>query len=323
MKTSLKTLYIHNARHPMKHIGAVILTISLLAVLSRQLQAQYQTDQQIGFAGLLAGSQAAPGLYVTLPLYWRMSDVSIYGAQNDQLLKNVSGAFNAFILPNVTIVTPYKILGATYGASFTEWLVNGELSVSAPIAQFHKAGSYGYGDIWVQPAILGWHTSHADFTAAYAFWAPTGAGDHGFHMWMNEIDFGTTLYLDPGKKWNISTMMYYDIPLEKNNTDITVGQLLTLAGGASRSFLKGAANVGVAYGAQWKLTHDSGSGIPPFLPITNGRVFGVGPAIQMPVFAKGRNVGLVGFQYEWLLGPKTAFGGRTLTASFTFARRAD
>ena len=122
----------------MKHIGAVIFTISFFAVLSPQLQAQYQTDQQIGFAGLLAGSQAAPGLYVTLPLYWRMSDVSIYGAQNDQLLKSVRGAFNAFILPNVTIVTPYKILGATYGASFTEWLVNGVVSVSARLPNFTR-----------------------------------------------------------------------------------------------------------------------------------------------------------------------------------------
>src|SRR5689334_20036027 len=66
---------------------------------------------------------------------------------------------------------------------------------------------------------------------------------------------------------------------------------------AGRSFLKGAANVGAAYGAQWKTTSDTGSGIPPLLPITNGRVCGVGPEIDMPVFAKGRNVGLVSFRY--------------------------
>ena len=305
----------------MKH-NAVIFAISFLSILSGPLKGQFQTDQQIGFAGLKAASQPAPGVYVTLPLYWGLSDISIYGAQNNQLLKNASGELNIFVLPSITVVAPFKVLGATYGASFTQWIVNGALTVSALNAQFHKAASYGYGDIWVRPAILGWHTPHADITAAYGFWAPTGAGVHGFHMWMNEIDFGTTLYADADKKWNVSTMMYYDIPMEKNNADITVGQLLTLAGGAGRSFLKGAANVGVAYGAQWKITHDSGSGIPPNLPITNGRVFGVGPAIQIPVFAKGRNVGLVGFQYEWLLDPKTAFGGRTLTASFTFARLA-
>jgi hypothetical protein len=84
--------------------------------------------------------------------------------------------------------------------------------------------------------------------------------------------------------------------------------------------MKGAANVGAAYGAQWKMTHDSGSDIPAFLPITNGRVFGIGPEINVPAFAKGQNLGLVSFRYLWMVGPKTALGGQVLTASFTFAR---
>ena len=68
------------------------------------------------------------------------------------------------------------------------------------------------------------------------------------------------------------------------------------------------------------MTHDSGSDIPPLLPLTNGRVFGVGPQIDMPVFAKGLNVGLVSFRYMWLVGAKTALGAQVLTVSFTFAR---
>ena len=226
-----------------------------------------------------------------------------------------------FVLPNVIVTTPYKILGATVGASFTEWVLNGVLVTWPELnSQFHRASSYGYGDIYMQPLILGWHTDRADFTAAYAFWAPTGSGHYGFHMWMNEFDFGTTLYADRAKKWNVSTMMMYDIPLKKNDNDITVGNILTLSGGAARSFLKGGGNVGVAYGAQWKVTPDSGTGIPPFLPITNGRVFSVGPAIQMEVFAIGLNVGIVMFDYDWLVDHKTAFGGHVLYASFTFER---
>jgi hypothetical protein len=86
------------------------------------------------------------------------------------------------------------------------------------------------------------------------------------------------------------------------------------------SFLKGAASAGAAYGAQWKITHDSGSDIPPALPITKGRVFGIGPELNLPVFVKGLNLGLVSFRYLWPVGPKTAIGGETLVASFTFAR---
>ena len=138
-------------------------------------------------------------------------------------------------------------------------------------------------------------------------------------MWTNEIVAGTTLYADAAKKWNVSTLMYYDFNEKKNNADIKVGQILTLEGGIGRSFMQGAANAGVAYGAQWKMTHDSGSGIPPLVPIANGRVFGVGPELDMPVFAKGKNLGLVSFRYLWLCGAKEALGGQALTVSFTLA----
>jgi hypothetical protein len=75
----------------------------------------------------------------------------------------------------------------------------------------------------------------------------------------------------------------------------------------------------VAYSAQWKTTHDSGSDIPASLPIMNGRFFALGPEIDFPVFPKGLNVGLVSFRHEWVVGPKTALGGQLLIASFTFA----
>jgi hypothetical protein len=290
--------------------------ICVLASSTLPLKAQYLGDQLVGIAGLKAGSQPGPGFYVTLPLYFRDSNISIYNARGNLTLKNVTSDINLFVLPALTVVTPFKILGANYGASFMQWINNGVVNVAA--ANFQRSTSYSYGDIYVQPLIIGWHTPRADVTAGYSFFAPTGSA--GQHMWVHEIDFGGTLYPDAGKKWNVSTMMYYDFNQKKNNADIDVGDILTLAGGIGRSFLKGAANLGVAYGAQWKVTHDSGSDIPAALPITNGRVFGVGPEISSPVFAKGLNVGLISFRYMWMVGPKTALGGQTLTVSFTFAR---
>jgi len=292
--------------------------ICVLIFSSLPLSAQYLGDQLIGFTGLKAGSQPPPGYFVTLPLYFRDSSLSIYNAQGSRVLKNGTADINLFVLPSLQVVTPFKILGATYGAAYTQWIMNGSLTLVA--LNFQRSTRYGFGDIYVQPVILGWHIPHADITAGYSFFAPTGAGSAGHHMWVHEIDFGTTLYADAAQKWNVSTMMYYDFNGTKSDTNVKPGQILTLTGGAGRSFLKGAANVGAAYGAQWKTTHDSGPDIPSFLPITNGRVFGVGPEVGMPVFAKGRNVGLVSFRYLWLVGPKTNLGGQTLTASFTFAR---
>lgn len=295
----------------------VVFTMCVLALPSLPLEAQYIGDQFPGLAGLKAGTAPGPGIYLTVPLYYRDSNVSIYDAHGDLVLKNFRAAIDVFALPAVAVVTPFKILGATYGASYSQWIINGVVNVAAINAQ--KSTGYGFGDIYVQPVILGWHFPHADFTAGYSFFAPTGAGSSGQHMWVNEIDLGGTLYLDEGKKWNLSTMSYYDFNRPKNNTSIKVGDILTLGGGAGRTFLKGAANAGVAYGAQWKMTHDSGADIPPIVSITNGRFFAVGPEVDMPVFAKGLNVGLVSFRYMWIVGPKTALGGQLLVASLTFA----
>jgi hypothetical protein len=198
-----------------------------------------------------------------------------------------------------------------------QWISNGRVDVAA--ANFHRSTGYHFGDIYAQPVMLGWHTPHADVTTGYAFFAPSGRGAAGLHMWIHEIYFGTTLYPDAQKKWNVATMMYYDFNQRKTNADITVGNILTLSGGAGRTFKKGLANAGLAYGAQWKITHDSGSDIPPVLSINNGRVFGVGPEIGAPLFVSGQNLGLVSFRYLWMVGPKTALGGQTFSVSFTFA----
>ena len=294
-----------------------VFAICILGCSSLQLKAQYIGDQFPGLAGLKAGSLPDPGLYITLPLYYGDTNISINDPHGNAVLKDFTPAIGVIALPSVAVVTRFKIFGATYGVSYTQWIINGILNVAS--TNYQRSTGYGFGDIYVQPVILGWHTHAADFTLGYAFFAPTGSGTSGQHMWVNEIDFGGTLYVGEAKKWNVSTMSYYDFNRKKNNADIKVGNILTLAGGIGRSFLKGAANAGVAYGAQWKITHDSGADIPAFLPITNGRFFTVGPEIGIPVFAKGLNVGLVSFRYEWVVGPKTSLGGQLLIASFTFA----
>jgi hypothetical protein len=291
----------------------VILLASILP-----LRGQYQGLQQIGLTGLEAGTQPAPGIYLTIPLDYAFNNISLYNAQGQQVLKNLTAAVNVIVVPAVAVVTPFKILGANYGASYTQWVTNGVVNVAA--LDFHRSTGYGFGDLYVQPIILGWHFPRADVTAGYAFFAPTGAGSAGQHMWANEIEVGTTLYADAAKKWNLSTMMYYDFHQPKLDQNIRVGNILTLSGGLGRTFLKGVANAGVAYGAQWKMTHDSGSDIPAALSISDGRVFGVGPEVTVPVFMKGKALGLVSFRYLHLIGPKTELGGQIFNVSFTLAR---
>jgi hypothetical protein len=95
--------------------------------------------------------------------------------------------------------------------------MNGRVDVAA--LNFTRSLSYTYGDIYVSPALLGWHLKRADITAGYAFFIPTNTSA-SLHMWTNEIVAGTTLYADAAKNWNVSTLMYYDFNEKKNNADI-------------------------------------------------------------------------------------------------------
>ena len=68
------------------------------------------------------------------------------------------------------------------------------------------------------------------------------------------------------------------------------------------------------------MTDDSGSDFPTRLRKTKGRVFGLGPDISMPVFARGTLLGIVGVRYTFEFGARTNFEGRTLALSFTLAK---
>src|SRR5215831_7540706 len=161
------------------HFSLVGLAIFVFACYPLPLQGQYLGDQFLGLVGLKAGSQPGPGFYATLPLYFRDSSISINDAQGNQVLKNATADIHVWALPSVAVVTTYKILGANYGAAYTEWILNGILDQAT--TGFHRSTSYGFGDIYVQPIILGWHKAHADVTTGYAFFAPTGAGTSGQH----------------------------------------------------------------------------------------------------------------------------------------------
>jgi hypothetical protein len=139
-------------------------------------------------------------------------------------------------------------------------------------------------------------------------------------MWSHEVSSGTTVYFDESKNWHASTSAFFEIHTKKRDDDLRVGNILTLEGGAGRSFLKGAGTAGVAYYAQWKVTNDSGSDFSTALSATKNRVSGLGPELTLPFFAKGPWVGLVTFRYYWEVGARAATEGRGLVFFLTLAR---
>jgi hypothetical protein len=289
----------------------------VLGSAASPLSAQYLGYNLRGDFGLKSGSQAAPGVYLTLPLFYQAEDKTLRGAQG-----NVVGKLNAVVnilAPSVAVTTKWKLLGGHYGFNVTPMFLDQRLNVADPSVSLRSG--IGWGDMYIQPANLGWTTERADFIAGYGLFVPAGTQGRTLNMWGHEMFGGTTVYLDPGKRWHVAGTAFYEIHQKKQTEDIRVGDFLTIEGGAGRAFRHGLANVGAAYVMQWKTTEDTGSGIPiPLRGFAKNQAFAVGPEFNYALFVKGTKLGVFGFRYTFEKGNKVNFQGNNLLMSFTLAR---
>jgi len=302
-------------------ISALVLLV-MLSVASAA-RAQLNGLHVKGDAGLDSGSQAPPGAYWGTLFYWY--DTSrINNRFGDQV--NPNGSLNIFAgAPLVSVVTKKKFLGANYGFTVIPAAV---LNSSLDAPRFGQNPGAGFGDIYIQPVSLGWHTPRADVTAGFAIYAPTGRyaanntnGDNtGLGMWGFEPSIGTTVHLNEAKTWNASALASFEFHTEKRDTIEHVGNILTLEGGVGRSFLKGAAKAGLVYYAQWKLTDDTLTGLPALLVQGKNRATGLGPELTIPLATKSTLFGFFTFRYEWEVYARTTTQGNALimTAVFPF-----
>jgi hypothetical protein len=281
-----------------------------------------------GDFGLMSGSQAPPGFYLAAPIYVRYDADVLRNSAGDRVSLDLerpgSLGVNAYVV-GLVWVTEKKILGANYSIQAFPAFTDNVLEV--PILGLDQGVSTGFTDLYFQPINLGWHTSGADFMAGLGVYAPTGeyraGGDNnlGLGMWSFELFGGTTVYLDKAKSWHFAATAFYETHTEKEGTDIEVGDLLTVEGGLGWSFLEGAANVGVAYYAQWKVTNDDlgiDLELPVDLPIGKHRVYGVGPELTFPIATKKKLIGFLNARYLWETGARTTLEGDTFVFTATF-----
>lgn len=87
------------------------------------------------------------------------------------------------VSPSAIWVTDIKPLGIKYGALIAPTFANANLDAALSAAPGHggsvENGSFGVGDMLVQPLWLGKTLAHWDFALAYAFYAPIGDYDTG------------------------------------------------------------------------------------------------------------------------------------------------
>jgi hypothetical protein len=311
--------------------GRTFIVVALLAaaaILSADLaHAQYAGHNTKGDFGLQSGSQPPPGLYLVAPMYYRYDADSLKNRDGDTVSidpeERGSLDVNAYVL-GLVWVSEFKILGANYSFQIFPAFMDSTLEV--PILGLEEGVDTGLTDLYFQPVNLGWHTDRADFIAGLGVFAPTGKYEQGgsenlgLGMWSFELFAGTTVYLDQAKSWHFATIAFFETHTEKEDTDIKVGNLLTLEGGLGKSFMDGAINVGAAYYAQWKLSDDD-FGFDIDLPDGRGvgkhQVYGAGPEVTIPIATKKKLYGFLNARYFWEFGAESTLEGKSLVVTLT------
>jgi hypothetical protein len=289
-----------------------------LGLLARPAAAQLNGLNLKGDQGLKAGSQAPPGVYVGAPLYWY--DTETIKDKDGKSLSGTGGLDMFLGGPLVNVVTRKKLFAANYGFAVVLPFANTRLE----LPRLDQDPGAGISDMYVQPFNLGWHTQRADVLTGYGLFVPTGryaAGaknNTGLGMWAHEVFAGATVFLDEKKAWHAATTGAMEFHSKKEDSDAQVGTLLTLEGGAGRDFLMGAARVGIAYYAQWKLSDDTLTGLPALLVRGKNRVAGLGPEVSLPIATKTTVFGFVTVRYQWELGAHTTTEGNTLNVLAVF-----
>ncbi len=301
-----------------------VLALALVLAAAGALNAQLAGHNTRGDAGVLAASQAPPGLYVVAPLYYRYEADTLRDRDGDSSRLDFSLDVNAYVF-GVIWVSDKTVLGGNY--SFQVYPAFTDNALEAPGLGVGSEVSRGLTDTYVVPIHLGWHQERADYSAGFAFYAPTGryedgADDNlGLGMWSFELFGGGTWYFDDAKAWHLSAMVYYESHTEKEGSDVQVGDLLTIEGGFGKSFLQGAASVGVAYYAQWKLDDDDlGLGFQPPSGRRLGKhqVFGFGPDVTFPIATQKKLIGFLNARYLLENGAETTLEGDAFLLTATF-----
>ena len=191
------------------------------------------------------------------------------------------------LAPTLIWVTNIEPLGIKYGALISPTFVNANLNAEFEALRQRggsvSAGSFGVGDLLVQPIWLGKSLPHWDFGFAYGFYAPVGryntttatvpiagpvkvenADNLSYGFWTHQFQGAIAFYPMTNKATAVIAALTYETNGKKEDFDLTPGDNLTLSWGISQ-FLPLSEDktllleVGPAGYDTWQITHDSGS----------------------------------------------------------------
>ena len=312
-------------RAPKLLMTAAICALVLTSLAPESANAQFLGHNFHGDYGLQGATQPPPGVWLAA-FYLRYDGDRLRDRNGDQVKIDPEGRgeldTNSYVL-GLWWVSNTRILGANYSLAVFPAFTDNVLE--APILGLDQRTDTGFTDLYIQPINLGWHTERADYTAGLGVYAPTGAYDPeasdnlGLGMWSFELFGGGTFYLDQKKSWHFATMAFYETHTKKEDTDIQVGDILTLEGGLGKSFKEGSITAGLAYYAQWKMTEDDlGFELPGDRQLGKHQVYGLGPELTLPIATSKTLIGFVNLRYFWEFGARSTLEGNTFTFTMNF-----
>ena len=287
-----------------------VVTLALIA-FSLTVFAQQKGQWVPGQTGLNGGVLPQPGFtYVNNTINYSADTLQ---NSHGNTIPGLSGNYSFFAIENiVTYVPNFKVLGGHLEFIAILPAANGSLTGDLGlVAKFPiNAGNYGFADMWVQPATLGWHFNRMDTYVGYAFTAPTGrynpgASDNvGSGYWGNNFTTGTTVYLTKNRATSASLVTNWEFHGTKKvgslpqgqYSQITPGQAFTIEWGLGQVLpLKKDESRLLQFGVigydQWQVSDNGGNYLVANVPV---------PAKLTPYYS----VHAIGLQTNFMLPKK-------------------
>ena len=203
--------------------------------------------------------------------------------------------------PALIWVSPWKVLGAKYGAyvapTFANASIQNSVYNSRGLGATGSEATFAPGDLFVQPLWLGWTLPHWDFSAGYGFYAPVGkfssvtvplpggsetvpASDNiGLGFWTQQFQGAAAWYPWTNRATAVTLVLTYEYNTPQRDTDVKYGQNFWLNWGISQYLPltkddKLLLEVGPAGYYEWQVSDTEGSLSQS--PSSRTRVGGIG-----------------------------------------------
>jgi hypothetical protein len=248
-------------------------------------QAQNRGVYPLGLSAINSGVSAEPGLtYSNAFLFYSRSEQK--GADGEVV---ATGQQSVLLDMNTLLWASTGQIAALGGARFssavTVPIANNSLSSSA---QGAISGGGGFGDLYLQPVILGWRSEHIDIRGILGVLAPTGkfnagATDNvGNGYWTPVLATGATVYLSEDRATTLSAFAMYEFHSTQSGTGIHPGETFDLDYSVMRAFTLADSRLQVGlvgYGA-WQTTAKTGPDITAAQQAQRYRVNSLGAGLN-------------------------------------------